>query len=160
MKNAYYLLFILTAGLATVKAADLELHPFVTDGCTMFVDGTKREPNLWRHCCVEHDIRYWFGGDQKDIDQADFQLKSCVNKVAGKTWAELIYFGVRAGHINPIKFSYHWGWGWTEKRTSRQPLSEEEKDYAIEEVRRLPYDQEMLDNFIKFYFPNENNQSN
>lgn len=123
------------------------LKTFETDGCTLFVDGTPKNPGLWRHCCLLHDMRYWFGGDKRNLDQADLVLKSCVNEVAGPSWAELIYLGVRTGHYSPIKNKTFWGWGWVTPRPSTL-LSIDEITYIREEVRRLPYDSEILEIFI------------
>jgi hypothetical protein len=131
------------------------LKTFETDGCTMFVDGTASRHNLWRHCCVEHDMRYWFGGDQKDMDKTDLRLKTCVKEVAGATWAELIYIGVRTGHKSPVKNKTHWGWGWTTLRANT-PLDPSEDDYIIQEVRRLPFDSDLLEKFIDRNFNNHN----
>lgn len=139
----------------SVSTLNNSLKSFETDGCTMFVDGTPSKPGLWKHCCVEHDMRYWFGGDQKDMDKTDLRLKACVKEVAGATWAELIYTGVRAGHNSPVKNKTHWSWGWTTERANA-PLSSLESDYIIEEVRRLPYDSELLEKFIDRNFTNHN----
>ena len=129
-----------------------ELKPFVTDYCTMFVDGTSSRPTLWRDCCVEHDIRYWFGGTNANKDKADTELKACVKKVAGITWANLIYVGVRAGHFSPIKGKYKWSWGWENKRNNNEEITDQEKSYIKEELRRLPYSSEMIEQFIQKNF--------
>lgn len=123
----------------------------MTDGCTMFVDGTPKKPGLWTHCCEEHDMRYWFGGDQEDMDKTDLRLKACVKEVAGNTWAEIIYIGVRVGHSSPVKNKTQWSWGWNEKREDIK-LDKSERDYVIEELRRLPYDHEVIEKFIKRNF--------
>lgn len=154
-----YLALILTLySSVSFCASDLPgvgLKEFATDGCTMFVDGTKNKPNLWHHCCVEHDMSYWFGGSSKDMDKADLNLKSCVNEVAGPVWARLIYTGVRAGHHSPVKNKTHWSWGWIKTR-SNTSLSTEEIDYVIEELRRLPFDQVIIETFIKKNFEIKN----
>src|SRR5690349_20933235 len=79
-----------------------ELLDFVSDGCTMSPDGTLSKPGLWRHCCFEHDLRYWFGGTIGDRDFADVHLRSCVRDAAGEFWAAVIYRGVRLGHYSPV----------------------------------------------------------
>lgn len=136
-----------SAHAETLAPFSNSLKPFRTDGCTMFVDGTPSKPALWRNCCVEHDIRYWFGGDQSDMDEADRRLRACVKGVAGTTWAKMIYLGVRTGHFSPVKNKTHWGWGWTLSRENSSLLLPE-REYIIEEVRRLPYDFDFLENFI------------
>ena len=131
--------------------AQVEIKRFVTDGCTLFVDGTPSRPALWRTCCVEHDMRYWFGGDHNDLDKADLRLRECVKDVAGSAWANLIYSGVRTGHLSPLKNKTRWSWGWITKRAN-SPLNEFETQYIIEELRRLPYDAEFLEKFIERNF--------
>jgi hypothetical protein len=128
-----------------------QLKPFVTDNCTMFVDGTISKPTLWRHCCIEHDIRYWYGGSTINQDKADLDLKSCVKDVAGSYWATLIYTGVRAGHMSPVKSPYVWSWGWETKRDNKV-LSTTENSYVQEELRRLPFDPLMIERFIQNNF--------
>ena len=141
----------------SVESFDNSIKNFKTDGCTLFVDGTPSKPGLWRYCCVEHDMRYWFGGDQQDMDKADLRLKSCVKTMAGATWAELIYRGVRIGHRSPIKNKTAWGWGWETMRPNI-PLTSIETDYIIEEIYRLPYDSVFLQNFIELNFSNFKNE--
>lgn len=136
---------------AASGAIEATLKPFETDGCTMFVDGTPKKPGLWRDCCVEHDMRYWFGGDKADMDKTDLRLKACVQDVAGSLWASLIYQGVRAGHSSPVKNKTHWGWGWTNERADIK-LSKEETEYVIDELRRLPYDAAVIEKFIERNF--------
>lgn len=142
-------LILFTASNALCNVANLK--PFETDGCTLFVDGTLKKPGLWKHCCVEHDLRYWFGGDKADMDLTDLRLKSCVQEVAGASWASLIYNGVRAGHNSPVKAKTHWSWGWTVERPDSK-LSREESLYVIEELRRLPMDALLIEKFIEKNF--------
>lgn len=132
--------------------AQIKLKPFETDGCTLFVDGTYTKPGLWKHCCVEHDLRYWFGGSERDMDQADLRLRSCVQKVGGDEWAYVIYSGVRAGHHSPIKNKYQWNWGW-EKKREKTPLTQEEINYIILELKGLSPEGVNIDSFIKTNFP-------
>lgn len=152
MKMIIFAVFIFSFSQITWSQDSLELKPFVTDYCTMFVDGTPKDPTLWRHCCIMHDMKYWFGGSQNDIDRADLALKSCVEKVAGKNWAEIIYSGVRFGHHSPIKHKYIWSWGWTIKRP-RIKLSENEKNYVIDELLKLPFDISYIEEVIQESFP-------
>ncbi len=132
-------------------SAPNSLKLFLTDGCTQFIDGPLNNPSLWKHCCVEHDLRYWFGGDQADLDRSDLRLKVCVRDVAGDTWAKIIYSGVRLGHHSPIKNKSQWGWGWENKRLNN-PLDPSEQNYVIEEIRKLPLDSDFLENFIELNF--------
>ena len=142
-------LFLSLLAITATHASEFNnsLKPFINDGCTMFVDGTRDRPTLWRHCCVEHDMRYWFGGSISDMDKTDLRLRSCVNEVAGKNWADLIYAGVRAGHQSPIKNKTHWSWGWEIERADI-PLTSEEADYALTEIKSIPLDSDINPNLI------------
>lgn len=127
------------------------LKTFESDGCTMFVDGTPSKPGLWSHCCLEHDLRYWYGGELTDMDHSDLELKACVKAVAGDRWANLIYNGVRAGHSSPVKSKFAWSWGWEPLRKDEK-LSSDESAYVKEEIRHLPLDPQFIEAFLKKYF--------
>ena len=130
----------------------LELKPFFTDGCTMFVDGPRDQPKLWRNCCVEHDLRFWFGGSSEDREETDLRLKACVEKVAGAYWANLIYYGVKTGQLSSIKSKTHWNWGWTYKRPY-EDLSVEEINYVKSELTQMTVPEVDIAEFIKTNFP-------
>lgn len=127
-----------------------ELEKFETDYCTLFVEGPPGNPNLWKSCCFDHDLRYWFGGTLKQRNKADFKLKQCVRKKAGSFYANMIYYGVRTGHYSPIKNKYKWGWGWINNRDNSE-LSLDEKVYINEELRALNLDEDYLKEFLEFY---------
>lgn len=42
----------------------MELSSFTSDGCSLFIDGTFENPELWKDCCFKHDIAYWKGGTE------------------------------------------------------------------------------------------------
>ncbi len=132
--------------------AEIKLKTFESDGCTLFADGTFSRPGLWKHCCSEHDLRYWFGGSESDMDASDLRLRACVQKVAGENWALMIYSGVRAGHHSPIKNKYQWNWGWTVPREKR-PLTAAEVDYIKTELKSVVLENVNIDDFIKVNFP-------
>jgi hypothetical protein len=142
---------ILFSFLLISNVLSFELKKFETDGCTSFVDGTLENRTLWQHCCLMHDMKYWYGGDQFDQDKADNDLRSCVKSVASNYWAELIYLGVRSGHHSPIKFKYKWGWGWEEVRPMTK-LNPDEKDYVLVELKKLPHEQKYIDQVNSEYF--------
>lgn len=152
MKNLNLLTAVFMMSLTPALYAESKLKPFETDGCTMFVDGTPKNPGLWRNCCVEHDLRYWFGGSKADMDATDVRLKSCVEKVAGATWANIIYSGVRAGHHSPVKNKTQWNWGWVEKREYK-PLTLPEVAVIKSELRTLQVPEVNMEEFIKVNFP-------
>lgn len=85
--------------------------PFKTDGCTMFIDGLKVIDKSWHPCCVEHDFRYWVGGEKLKQDHSDLKLKECLEVLATPLIAILMYQSVRLGHSSPIKHPTQWGWG-------------------------------------------------
>jgi hypothetical protein len=152
-------IFLASAFYLAPKAAAFEGHsllnslkPFYTDGCTLFIDGPSSKPGLWRHCCVEHDLRYWFGGDRDDAHQANLQLGACVKSVAGTLWGQIIYRGVEMGRYSPVKHPTHWGWGWEMARGSGK-LDHDESVYVIEQLRKTSVDQILVEEFIHRNFP-------
>jgi hypothetical protein len=131
----YLAVFALVLSYNT-HATDLTLKTYESDGCTMFPDGSTNNKTLWRHCCDLHDLRYWFGGTKDNELQADLNLKSCVDEVAGPVVANMMYLGVRTGHYSPIKNKYKWGWGWG-SREEWLPLTADEKIYISTELDYL-----------------------
>ena len=76
----------------------MELAEFTSDGCSMFIDGTFENPELWKECCLKHDIAYWKGGTKEERELADLAFKECVQKKTGNPeLAELMYQAVRTG---------------------------------------------------------------
>jgi hypothetical protein len=142
-----YMKWILLIFVGTVAHAQV-LKPFVSDGCTMYPDGTRDEPKKWRHCCFEHDLRYWFGGTKTEQKIADLRLKQCVTNAAGDFQGNLMYTGIRLGHLSPIKSKWHWNWGWRQKRKNFSPLSEKEREIATMEVRKLDLPEDFKEDFI------------
>lgn len=136
--------------VSSLGFASSELKTFKTDGCTMFFDGTIRRPGVWRPCCFEHDLRYWFGGSKKQQKKSDLILKNCVRRKAGSFWANLMYYGIRAGHFSPIKNKYKWGWGW-ETPIGFRSLNSEEKKYIVKQLNQMDLDPEFLKRFLKQY---------
>lgn len=144
------LLFLLMCVGSFAGAQQESLQPFETDYCTLFPDGTPKKPALWKHCCFEHDLRYWFGGSFDDRDVADVFLKECVQDVAGSFWANLMYDGVRKGHSSPIQNRLHWGWGWTPVRDDA-PLTSSEKTLIRHDLHGLGLDSAYVNHFILKY---------
>jgi len=100
------------AGLLTSVAAADELKYFTTDGCSSFPDGTLEQKQLWRACCVVHDLAYWKGGSKKARKDSDLELKACVAKVGEPGIAELMLAGVRVGGTPWLPTRFRWGYGW------------------------------------------------
>lgn len=104
-------LFVATAGCSSLLRAS-ELKPFTTDGCSLWIDGTPEQPNLWRHCCVAHDLAYWLGGSKADRKKADEDILACVKQAQGPGMAKYIYTNVRWGGSPYWMNYYRWGYGW------------------------------------------------
>ena len=105
----------------------MELSDFSSDGCSLFVDGTFENPELWKECCLKHDIAYWRGGTEEERASADLAFKSCVAKKTGNAeLAELMYQAVRTGGKPYFPTWYRWGYGWPLGR-GYKPLNQEEK---------------------------------
>lgn len=103
-----------------------DISPFTTDGCTGFPDGLPGKPAVWRHCCIQHDRRYWAGGTAEDRMAADRDLKECVIAEGAPDIAATMYLGVRFGGLPCWPTGYRWGYGWPYYR-GYKPLSEEER---------------------------------
>ena len=67
-------------GCQEVKVANPtpELADFTSDGCSMFIDGTFEKPELWKECCLLHDMAYWRGGTEEEEEEklADQKLEA------------------------------------------------------------------------------------
>jgi hypothetical protein len=104
----------------------IELSSFTSDGCSLFIDGTFENPELWKECCLKHDIAYWRGGTEKEREAADIAFKNCVKKKTGNSkLAEIMYQAVRKGGEPYYPTWYRWGYGWPLGRGYKE-LSEEE----------------------------------
>lgn len=111
--------------LAGAGWIDAELQPFTSDGCSRFPDGLYGQADLWRFCCVEHDLAYWRGGSWDERLAADRALQACVAGTGQDEIANLMLAGVRLGGSPWWPTSYRWGYGWPWLR-GYQPLSEHE----------------------------------
>lgn len=111
------------------------IKPFETDGCSLFIDGTFSQPEMWHSCCVSHDKLYWAGGTSQQRLEADRALESCVQLHGGKVFvARMMYVGARfGGHpLNPAWF--RWGYGWPYYR-GYQKLTDDEQGMAGREFK-------------------------
>ncbi len=130
----------------------LSLHPFETDLCTFWPEGTFRDPQKWAQCCVMHDLNYWVGGTQKDRLEADIDLKECVTNAHTKEMGELMFLGVRAGRLSPIRLKGKgWGFAWPKERAKDLALTEEEIFLIRDELyhNQSQIDLEMIEDFIR-----------
>ena len=124
MKGIFILwpLFFLTS----CNEKRVEIADFTSDGCSLFIDGTFEKPELWKECCLKHDVAYWKGGTEEERETADLAFKECVLKKTGNAdLAELMYQAVRNGGEPYYPTWYRWGYGWPMGR-GYKALSEEE----------------------------------
>lgn len=123
------------------------IKPFTTDNCTGFSEGTHRHPDLWKDCCVEHDLYFWAGGNRSDRNLADLRLRDCIAARGEVFMSKIIYSGVRLGSLSPFKLQGKWGNGW-KNRSSYESLSPKEKQIALDQIQNYPLDPVILENFI------------
>jgi hypothetical protein len=145
MKILCTLMFFL---LSSISFAQIE-RPFVTDSCTGYPEGTKKNPTLWEDCCKTHDLYFWAGGNKSQRKTVDKELRSCIKSKGGKFHATIMYLGVSIGGLSPIKFGgKQWGNAWG-KKTRKTKLSEPELaelKHSLELESDLDVDQ--IENFI------------
>lgn len=104
---------LLLTTLATPSMAQEEMHPFSTDGCSLFPDRSQLSKTDWCGCCIQHDFAYWRGGSAETRLRADEELSACILRATGnKALAELMFSGVRTGGGPYFYTSYRWGYGW------------------------------------------------
>lgn len=131
---------IFLAAICEFGHAD-ELKSFVSDGCSVFPDGTIEQSRLWLSCCVKHDLAYWKGGSSAEREIADRELKQCVRSVGEKEIAELMLAGVRVGVSPYFPTEFRWGYGWPYLR-GYEPISDEEMKQV--KARLLEYETKKL----------------
>jgi hypothetical protein len=116
---------LLAQGISSAPASDLS--DFTSDGCSLFPDGSIKDPGKWCDCCFQHDIAYWKGGAEEERKQADEELRECVFKRTGnKALARFMFDGVRAGGQPVFPTWYRWGYGWKYGR-GYAPLTQKER---------------------------------
>ncbi|MFC1664881.1 FAD-binding oxidoreductase [Pseudomonadota bacterium] len=109
---------LMTIGLIGLSACNLpgsiqpkQLKSFESDGCSLFPDGTPKEPKKWCDCCYAHDISYWKGGTRQQRLTADQELRQCVQSI-NKSLSKSMYGGVRTFGGPYFPTTYRWGFGW------------------------------------------------
>ena len=128
----FCLLLLLTA---SAFAKQETLKKLTTDYCTSYPEGTPKKPDLWKHCCLIHDMTFWAGGISSERMQADLDLRSCIEETGARDQAKLIYFAVRIASYSPIKYpSKKWNNGW-KNRMSYQELSPADIDQVEAELQ-------------------------
>ena len=136
--NPIFLILLLVAGFsANLLAA--ELKPFTTDGCSDFPDGIEGHEDLWRACCIEHDLAYWKGGTYQQRLQADKRLEQCVESVGQPLIAKIMLAGVRIGGSPYLDTPFRWGYGWPFGRGYKAlTASEREQVKRLQKNIKLP----------------------
>jgi hypothetical protein len=120
--------------LMFISAEARAVVPFETDYCTNYPEGTRSQPELWKHCCLIHDLFFWSGGSKSDRDEADLDLKSCITDAGAPEQAIIMYLAVRAGSYSPVKYPKgKWGNGWPD-REQYLSLSEQETKLIESEI--------------------------
>ncbi|MEA3274237.1 MAG: hypothetical protein U9Q81_02860 [Pseudomonadota bacterium] len=97
-----------------------------------WVHGQFGETLPWRHCCVEHDRAYYYGGTRGQKRAADEALKSCVASAVGEDVAALLLseamrIAVTIGGQPFFSTPYRWGYGEDFRGTEGLPAEREDK---------------------------------
>jgi hypothetical protein len=130
MKRSLLLLLVLAG---TAALAD-DLDDFRSDGCSAFPDGTLKQKERWRSCCVVHDLSYWMGGSSDERIAADLALRECVYQVGEPAIAELMLAGVRVGGTPWLPTRFRWAYGWPWGR-GYDELSDKEKMQFADKIK-------------------------
>ncbi len=145
MKKTISVILVITIALLLFKI-DLSqagpLKPFVSDGCSVFPDGTFEQKELWLSCCIQHDYDYWQGGTRQQRLNSDETLKTCVAKVGQPEIAALMLAGVRVGGTPYLPTKFRWGYGWSYPKLYG-PLSVEEQQQV--EKLQVNLDEVLID---------------
>jgi hypothetical protein len=127
MRIVFVFIFIFVS--VTVNAE--RIKPFISDGCSVFPDGTFEQKELWLSCCTLHDYAYWQGGTYEERLVADKQLSQCVYNVGEPQIAKLMLAGVRVGGSPYFPTSYRWGYGWPYPRWYKTLTEAEKKQIML-----------------------------
>jgi hypothetical protein len=137
-----------------------EPHPFASDGCTLVPDGTFRDPDRWRDCCVGHDLRLWGGGTNDQRLKADEDLRSCLKERANPLIAQLYFLGVRLGARSPWKISSKkWGNAWGPTFSSRR-LSQDEIQLLLSALEQMDLSEELRFEYRQLLLDMPENKTN
>ena len=141
-------MFIFFIFLSFFGASASELRPFNTDGCTLAPEGTWRDKDKWKQCCVAHDLRLWGGGTKSERKDADLKLRSCMEEKAGPIIANIFWLAVKAGSYSPFKLANkEWGNAWYSNSGYRS-LSHDEIDQLIYQVQELEIDSDIKETYL------------
>tara|TARA_R110000868_G_scaffold16687_17_gene74254 strand:+ start:5695 stop:6168 length:474 start_codon:yes stop_codon:yes gene_type:complete len=119
-------LFFLSFALPASANDRVFFREFKTDICTAWPDRLGKYD--WSHCCVEHDLYLWAGGEFEQVKIANKRLHACVEKASTRFMANLMFFGIELGGYSPIrlkdkKFGNAWGETNTDSKLSSEEIS-------------------------------------
>lgn len=134
--------------LFSLKVQAFALMDFHTDYCTMYKEGPTNSPEAWKECCLEHDMYYWAGGTIQNRNQADLRLKDCVEDLGYPEEAQIIYAGVKLGHLSPIKSKFPWNNGWLGKHQYLS-LNPYERQQVEIKIRKTSFPEEVVNLFLE-----------
>jgi hypothetical protein len=105
---------VVLSGFATLAATDVagDLKAFVTDGCSVFPEGTSEDQRLWLNCCTDRHYAYWQGGTYKARLAADLVFRQCVATVREKDMTLLMLSGARVGGSTFFPTAFRWAHEW------------------------------------------------
>lgn len=116
---------LLMAGCQSVSPP--ELSAFKSDGCSCFPEGTRKEPDLWKQHCLDHDYAYWQGGTRQERKMADLKLRDGIRGEGKPVIAQIAYAGVRLGGTPWLPTPWRWGFGWSDFPRGYREIGDEEK---------------------------------
>jgi hypothetical protein len=121
------------------------LHPFHSDGCSGSPDSILGTSYI--HCCIAHDFEYWVGGTKTQKNQADENLKQCIQrtipslKMVGSIYKLGVIIGGTPTFFGAINspFTWRWGYGWEEDH-GYSPSTKQELELALIDLQRMEAD--------------------
>tara|TARA_R110000868_G_scaffold117600_6_gene312260 strand:+ start:5545 stop:6018 length:474 start_codon:yes stop_codon:yes gene_type:complete len=129
------LLFCLSFSLPASGNDRIFLREFKTDICTAWPDRLGKYD--WSHCCVEHDLYLWAGGEFEQAKIANKRLHACVEKASTRFMANLMFFGIELGGYSPIRLKdKKFGNAWGETNTDSK-LTLQEVEMLIESLELI-----------------------
>lgn len=144
MKSGFIALVLMMVMSGSWACAE-NLHPFSSDGCSGSPDSIVGLSFV--HCCVAHDLEYWVGGTKIQKNQADENLKQCIQrtipslKVVGTVYKLVVIVGGAPSFLGTINspFTWRWGYGWEEDH-GYSPSTRQELELALEDLQRMEAD--------------------
>lgn len=134
-KIRFFMVCLALLALQPIQAEQLRLTAFTSDGCSLFVDGTPRQADLWLHCCIAHDRAYWMGGSRDRKKAVDEAFRQCVAETGQASLAEKMKKAVEFGGDPNFPTPFRWGFGWSSRR-GFAPLSPAERALVLQAIEK------------------------